>query len=203
VFDRYPSRRLRFAPARFVLPAESPASAAGEIDAIRTLLQARRSRQAIISTLGPLATLIERGRFGLLHFACHNGLSNAIVLDDEFTPLLMERNRIDRTLARSSPFVFINACGSARGVPGYNRLDSWATAFLDAGAGAFAGSLWDVRDRTAKDFAEALYSQLVGGRTLGEAALIARRLAASSGDPTWLAYAIYGDADAKVERTAR
>jgi CHAT domain-containing protein len=60
----------------------------------------------------------------------------------------------------SAPVVFINACRSAGAVLAYHQMDSWACKFLEAGAGAFVGSLWAVRDSTARHFACALYSHL-------------------------------------------
>jgi CHAT domain-containing protein len=63
----------------------------------------------------------------------------------------------------------------------------------------FIGSLWAVRDTTGRDFATELYSHLRAGFSLGKALLCARRAAASQpGDPTWLAYAAYGDPAATV-----
>jgi nucleoid DNA-binding protein len=201
IFNRSPSRTLRFSPARFVLPKGSPSAAEGEIDAIRKLLGVRRTPATVIETLTPLTKLIDSGRFGLLHFACHNRLASAtgggsvITLDARaFTPMSLEKARARKSLERSSPFVFINACRSATSTPCYNQLDDWAAAFLGAGAAAFAGSLWNIRDDTAREFAEALYCDLKQGEALGQAVLNARKAAANaSKDPTWLAYTVYGD----------
>ena len=104
-------------------------------------------------------------------------------------------------LARSAPIVFINACRSAGSSATYNRLDGWASKFLEAGAGAFIGSLWAVSDGTAREFAEELYRQLQAGSSLGEAVMQARKVAARHlDDPTWLAYTVYGDPRATVSQ---
>jgi nucleoid DNA-binding protein len=203
VFNTQPVTSLRFAPARFVLPDGAPRRAADEIDAVRKTLGLRPLRSSVLSGWTEVADLIDSGRFGLLHFACHNSLSegrgSAITLEDrEFTPVMLETAKADRALARSKPFVFINACRSAGQAPTYTRLDGWALAFLEAGAAAFAGSLWAVRDETASGFAQTLYKHLDHGRTLGDAVLKTRRSARRSGDPTWLAYSVYGDAHALV-----
>ncbi len=93
----------------------------------------------------------------------------------------------------------MNACRSAGLNATYNRLDSWACKFLEAGAGAFVGSLWAVCDGTAREFAQEFYGQLQAGRTLGQAVQQARQVAASQADdPTWLAYTVYGDPRAAV-----
>lgn len=66
-----------------------------------------------------------------------------------FTPELLEVVVIQKVLQRSAPTVFINACRSAGFAATYNRLDGWATKFLEAGAAAFIGSLWAIPDRAA------------------------------------------------------
>jgi CHAT domain len=203
VFGRRPVRRLNLSPAWFVLPAASPPEALAEVEVMRRLL-APEEPGAVVSALTPLQDLIDGGRFGLLHFACHNtydpaaGLS--ITLDGrQFTPTLMTTATIGQVLAQSAPTVFFNACRSAGLAPTYNRLDGWANMFLEAGAAAFIGSLWAVSDGAAREFAQELYRQLQAGVPLGNAVMHARQLAASHpDDPTWLAYAVYGDPRAAV-----
>jgi CHAT domain-containing protein len=83
--------------------------------------------------------------------------------------------------------------------PSYSHLDGWAAKFLEAGASAFIGSLWSVVDGPARQFAVEVYQHLLGGVSLGEAVLLARKAAARRpGDPTWLAYSVYGDPGATV-----
>jgi hypothetical protein len=199
VFGHRPSRRLDLRPARFVLPEHSPRQAQDEIKMLRLLLS--EDRRPVISELTPLLDTINKGDFGLLHFACHNNYEplagSSIMLDDrQFTPTLLNTAVIDQVLSRSAPVIFINACRSAGAVPRYNYLDSWATKFLKAGASAFIGSLWAVSDDTAPRFAQELYLQLARGASLGEAVMQTRKKALSQadvGDPTWLAYTVYGD----------
>jgi CHAT domain-containing protein len=103
------------------------------------------------------------------------------------------------TLAGRNPLIFINACRSAGTTPEYTRMTGWAQQFMAAGAGAFVGTLWAVRDDGAGRFAEAFYGALRGGRPLGEAARAARQHASQdSTDPTWLAYTVYGSPAAYV-----
>ena len=79
----------------------------------------------------------------------------------QFTPTLLTTAAIDpRCCQASAPTVFINACRSAGLAATYNRLDGWASKFLEAGAAAFIGSLWAVSDGAAREFAEELYGQL-------------------------------------------
>lgn len=207
IFGRRLPRRLSLWPARFVLPGSLP-EARQEIEAMRRLLDPGQPPSMVISALTPLQELIRSGDFGLLHFACHNRFDpkdgSSIELDNvQFTPTFLAKAAIGQGLAKSTPTIFINACRSAGSHATYNRLDGWASKFLEAGAGAFIGSLWAVSDGAAREFAQELYGQLQAGSPLGQAVMRARQVAASQlDDPTWLAYAVYGDPRATVSRRA-
>jgi CHAT domain-containing protein len=109
-------------------------------------------------------------------------------------------------MAVAEPLVFFNACRTAGEAPWLAENLGWAKQFMKAGASAFVGSLWAVRSSAAQEFAEAFYNALVvKGLPLGPASLEARNVMAGySGDPTWLAYTIYGSpaARAMIETTA-
>ena len=160
----------------------------------------------LFSELTPLRDLIISGNFGLLHFACHNTYNPAdgssITLNKvQFTPTLMTTAAINKALTNSAPTVFMNACRSAGLNATYSRLDGWASKFLEAGAGAFIGSLWAVSDGAAREFAQEFYTQLQAGAALGPAVRRARQAAASQADdPTWLAYSVYGNPRATVSQ---
>ena len=205
VFGRRLPRKLSLWPARFVLPGSLP-EARREIETMQELLDPGQPPGTVVSALTPLQELIRSGDFGLLHFACHNRFDpedgSSITLGNvQFTPTHLTKAAIGRALARSGPTVFINACRSAGSSATYNRLDGWASNFLKAGAAAFIGSLWAVSDGAAREFAQELYRQLQAGSPLGNAVMQARQVAASQpGDPTWLAYAVYGDPRATVSQ---
>jgi CHAT domain/Protein kinase domain len=198
VFGRRPARRLHLAPAWFVLPFGAPQQAREEVAALSALLGSQ-PRPGIVSELIPLLDLIRGGQFGVLHFACHNNFDlaagSAITLDRRrFEPRHLTTAAIDEALAATAPLVFVNACRSAGASPGLHELDGWASKFLQAGAGAFIGSMWAIRDAAAREFASVLYDHLRYQFTLGRAVMAARAAAAlGNGDPTWLAYAVYGD----------
>jgi hypothetical protein len=191
------SRQLHKRPARFVVPrepADVPPLAEREATLLREALQASEPN---ITTLRELQDLIDGGGFGILHFACHAGFSRddlgpKIVLDQPFLPRELGRRR--RTWQQ--PLVFLNACRSAGPRNRCFGLDGFAQKFLLAGAGAFIGSLWEVSDRTALRFATELYQMMQDGKTLGEA-VTALRGKVEKGDPTWLAYAVYGHPEAR------
>jgi hypothetical protein len=84
---------------------------------------------------------------------------------------------------------------------GQTLFEEWAEMFIDRGAGAFIGSLWNIRSDTANMFAIDLYRSLREGAasTLGEAVEFARHSSSvDPSDPTRLAYALYGKDDAEV-----
>jgi CHAT domain-containing protein len=80
------------------------------------------------------------------------------------------------------------------------QMTGWAKQFMGAGAGAFIGSLWAIRSSSARTFAETFYQAMVtDGTPLGIASLRARQaIAADGGDPTRLAYTVYGNPSATI-----
>lgn len=188
-------RELYQHPARFVLPEGAPARAKDEVNVLRQLLDAQEPN---VSTLRELQTLIDNGGFGIMHFACHGSFSRddmgpQIHLDKAFLP----RELALRRKTWQAPLVFLNACRSAGARHRCIGQDSFAEKFIHAGAGAFIGSLWEVRDGTAPSFAIEMYQMLKDGHTLGSAVTELRRRV-QDGDPTWLAYAVYGHPQAKL-----
>lgn len=98
-----------------------------------------------------------------------------------------------RGLGHAAPLVFLNACEAAQGGVSLTGVGGWASGFLKAGAGAFIGPLWAVRDDRATAFAAEFYDAFLGGLPIGEAMQQARLAFRERypGDPTWLAYVIY------------
>ncbi len=72
VYGQQRSRSLAVTGARYVLPARSPANAQAEITAIRRVLGDDTMPAETIADLDALLGLIESGRCGSLHFACHS-----------------------------------------------------------------------------------------------------------------------------------
>lgn len=70
----------------------------------------------------------------------------------------------------------------------------------DCGCGAFIAPLWPSRDKTAFLFSRTFYMALARGEALGQAALAARQQVARErpGDPSALAYTVYGHPQARV-----
>jgi CHAT domain/Protein of unknown function (DUF2934) len=199
---------LRLVSADFVRPPKgSPAAAAKEVAAVSDILISRGVEVHTATTdLDSLRGLLAAGQFSLLHFASHNSFSrtppfNKITLGKAaFDPSFLNQYKPRAAFRASSPLIFINACGSDQRTPIYTHLGGWADAFLNAGAGAFIGSLWEVRDKSSLSFATELYTALTEGKTVGESIAAGRKKLRSEdpSDPTWLAYTLWGDPAAKV-----
>jgi hypothetical protein len=146
------------------------------------------------------------GEYDGLHFAGHGGFSTAdadrslLELEDGEVLRPWDVSGIACNLGRSSPLVFLNACRAGRAGASLTGMGGWAPRFLGAGAGAFVGPYWSVRDRAAASFARAFYCELFAGEPIGEAGRKARLKVREEhpGNPTWLAYTVYADPLARL-----
>ncbi|MET9965208.1 CHAT domain-containing protein [Streptomyces sp. NPDC006356] len=207
VFDQERVGSLSLPGASFIVPPGSPADAHDEVDALRASLGTGVVDGGVLTEADALRELIEGGYAGLLHFACHNTFTSAgswvQMADGAFDPIDLAAAAQLRSLRPYSPLVFFNACRSAGEIDWFGESLGWAPQFLQAGAGAFVGTLWPVRSQSALMFADAFYRQLiVAKQPLGQASLAARRaISDQDGDPTWLAYAVYGSPAATAHLT--
>jgi CHAT domain-containing protein len=205
----YAQRRVTVLPmdsAAYVVPPGSPANAEAEVDSIRELLETRVTNRGVVRALPAVRQLVLDSP-GVLHFACHNTFSDvsgsSIKFDDgPWAPIDLSIAVARKALADARPLVFFNACRSAGEMSWLSQMSGWAGKFVEAGAGAFLGSLWAVRSSSARTFAQSFYEQFVDqGKPLGESSLVARKaIAAEGGDPTWLAYTVYGNPAAVAAR---
>jgi hypothetical protein len=148
--------------------------------------------------------LLRSGGYHLLHFACHGSFDpeeheqSVVYLegDDKLKSRDIAGER--RNFGKDRPFVFINACQTARADFSLVGIGSWADKFIQANSSGFLGSSWEVNDRLAYRFSEAFYSALHRGKTIGEAVREARTEIRGEPDPTWLAYTLYADPLARV-----
>ncbi|GAA3768677.1 hypothetical protein GCM10022403_000360 [Streptomyces coacervatus] len=209
VFGQDRVRSIGLPGAAFVVPPGSPADAGEEVTSLRARLGATVADAGVLTERVALTALIEGGHAGLLHFACHNAFTGSgscvTMADGPFDPIDLASAAQLRTLRPHRPLVFFNACRSAGEIDWFGESLGWAPQFLNAGAGAFVGTLWPVRSRSALQFAEAFYDRLITHRQpLGQASLAARQTVRDlhGGDPTWLAYAVYGSPAATAHTTA-
>ena len=165
----YAARRvtaLAIDSAAYIVPHESPSDALDEVRAIRTLLGARVGDRGILSQLSAVRELmLDPGLPSILHFACHNNFDkegSSVTLDGgPWRPSDLAEAVAKTTLAAGRPLVFFNACRSSGGISWFSQMSGWASSFIEAGAGAFIGSLWAVRSSAAREFAAAFYEQFV------------------------------------------
>jgi CHAT domain-containing protein len=158
------------------------------------------TRDAFYDALGPL-------EFDVIHLSCHASSPHksieraSLVLGEETlpgagTPRLVEVDTItveaEARFKGRRPLVFLNACETGRVGAVLTEWGGWPNVFLRAGAGAFVGAAWSVRDKPAAAFATSFYNALLDGRTLAEAAGAARMSAKKLGDSSWLAFKVYG-----------
>ncbi|WP_372406132.1 CHAT domain-containing protein [Streptomyces luteireticuli] len=205
VFGQERIRELDLPRATYVVPPGSPVDAAREVEKVRRTLGRGVADGGVLAEQSAVTGLIDQGLAGLLHFACHNSFTDAgssvKMSDGAFDPIDLAYATQSGALRRTRPLVFFNACRSAGGIDWFSSSLGWAPQFLRAGAGAFIGSLWPVRSDSALAFADIFYFGLVSQRlTLGQASIQARRSVRdrTGGDPTWLAYAVYGSPAARV-----
>lgn len=191
-----PLRNLAFVQAR---EPELP-SAPGEKDDLAALFGADRVAE-IQATVPAVKSALAEGDFDAWHFSGHNStgakdlnLSMFYLDDDAF---LTPTNLPKSSLRRLRPLLFLNACSSGQVGFSLTGLGGWAKQSLEAGATAFLGTLWKVRDQKARAFAHAFYRSFLGGAPICDSVWQARMAVRDQfpGDPAWLAYTVYARPD--------
>ncbi len=155
------------------------------------------------ATLDAVLTELRSARVDLLHYsghAVHRGRtpeqSGFLFKDGVLGPAQL---KLELRGTPAPAVVFANACSTARALDGGGAEEAGRTsrlslpsAFRDAGAQLYIGTLWPVESSSASKFASAFYAALVGGRSAGEALNEARREARGYW-MTHAAYVMYGD----------
>ncbi len=98
---------------------------------------------------------------------------------EELTPVHLAGEA--KRMGIKRPLVFLNVCDT----------NGWAPYFLRAGAGAFLGASWPLRDPQSLEFARVFYTAFVHGLPFAEAVQEARRAIRSEDDTTWLSYTAF------------
>ncbi len=179
-----------------------------ELSLLKALAQSTPGLQisTTLGSAGDLLGFLEDNEVDLIHFTGH-GLHSAEQADESGVPFpdgsVLRPSDLGGSVAtgigRSRPLIFLNACWGGQQGWSWTRLGGWAARWVGVcGCGAFIAPLWPARDKAALAFAETFYAALVQGATLGQAALEARRhlREARPGDPSALAYAVYGHPNA-------
>jgi CHAT domain-containing protein len=191
--------------AKMIVPSDTNLSGARkERDWIEQFGKANGFEVSFDSTYDQVINTFETGAFDLLHFSSHgehnkeSPLLSSIELEDKVQLRAEDIGGTAMKFGNSSPFVILNACQTGNQGFSLTGIQGWATKFLSAGASVFIGTLWSVSDVVAFKFIQELYNELSSGTTLGEAVRKARSKCRQSGDPSWLAYQLYGHPNVKI-----
>ncbi len=197
--------------ARVVVPKSNLPSVKAEQDYFSNDLPKQRPDisygGAWLDMASQVKEALREGDIQWFHFACHGDFDytrpdeSALQLKgDSLTPSQIV-GPMRSGVAASRPLVFLNACHTAEAGFSLTRMGGWAERFVRAGASAFIGSLWEVNDVLAAEFAIKFYGEMLAGQTLGEAFHSARAHIRSLDDanPTWLAYTLYADPNGRVK----
>jgi hypothetical protein len=172
--------------------------AGGEREDVLALHGTEREVTEIPAKYLEVKKALSTGDFDAWHFGGHGATYSKdpnlwdLKLDDE--PLRPEdMGSAAGNLGPMQPLVFFNGCHTGRSGWTWAGLGGWPQALLNAGAGAFIGTLWAVGDKKARTFAKAFYEHFLGGQPIGESARQARLRVRDEfpGDPTWLAYTVF------------
>jgi hypothetical protein len=162
--------------------------------------------------------LLRSGDFDLFHFAGHgraeeDSVEQAVIqiADKEVEPrryvpidisaTAVEQNANLNSQGDGAPLVVLNACQVGRAGLQLSSLGGFAQAFLRAGAAGFVGTLWSVGDAPARTFVETFYDRLLNDQPVVTAVREAREAARLAKDATWLAYVVYANPVARLQRT--
>jgi CHAT domain-containing protein len=147
---------------------------------------------------------------GFVHFAGH-GDYEPVTRNAPLYSIMLSDGVLDPSTWRQmsqgadfgNPFVFFNACDTGRSRSYGGFVQGWGPVILSTGAGGFLGAMWPLLDDAAADFAQGFYDQLGGSKDEGgvfvaDALRDVRRRFYTTGDPTYLAYVFYGNANLRV-----
>ncbi len=204
---RGPAEMVQVQAAALVEPgAESPYSQREETF-FQTLADKHITVGDPLRSAAEVRQLALAGDVQLLHVAAHgrqhsdNGVVSPFALaDGSLTPHDLAGERAAE-LRAARPLVFLNVCHSGQAGFVLTRLGDWVDRLVDEGiVSALVGTLWEVNDLLAAEFAIVFYDRLLAGDTLSRAFHTAR-LHVRDHQPdnvTWLAYVLYADPNSTV-----
>jgi CHAT domain-containing protein len=133
----------------------------------------------------------------LIHLTCHGKFEeeipteSALLLSDD----VLTAKEIDALAITKWPLIFANACSTGAISDKIVGIGGIARSFLEAGAIAFLGPLFEIPDDIAVEFAKEFYNNLLfNDENLGEAILNTRqKLREQFGGAFWAIFSLYGD----------
>lgn len=193
--------------AGIVAPDNALAYTQTEEAFFRTLPSKRVQAGDALRSVAGVLHLAQTGGVQLLHVAAHGrheganaDLSSLSLEDGVLTPDDFSGERA-AGLWKERPLVFLNLCHTARPAFSLTRLGDWVERMVgDVGVSALVGTLWEVNDLSAAEFAVTFYTRLLAGDTVGRAFHLARLHVRDHGptNPAWLAYVLYADPNSTV-----
>jgi CHAT domain-containing protein len=157
------------------------------------------------ATLKNFVSALVLQQYHLIHYAghaffnpVHPSLSGLRLTQDGHEAKLTAEE-LKRYL-NSPAFVFFSACEAAaaeRAATVFNAqgslIQNLAVAALEGGACGCLGPMWEVADRTTKDFSMAFYSFLLQGKPTGEAVRLARTKLSRYSTDCWASWVLFGN----------
>ncbi len=153
---------------------------------------------------------------GFIHFSGHGEVNDngngvpvfAIRLADQLLDPTTWRALTFAPHDHDNPFYFFNACDTGRAASLGGFVQGWGPAVLASGASGFIGGMWPLTDRTAASFSTEFYGTVdrelaTGPVYLADVLKQVRQRFYETGDPTYLAYTFYGNANLQVVADAR
>jgi len=214
-----PSAQLTVSPWASLFPSDSALShLPAEAALLRRLLPAGGERTLPTAHRQAVLDLLAAGECGWLHAGTHGlldsggeaeGASLLLEGDERLEPEVLVRTAVRAGLQKSRLGVFWNICHGGASGWSLTGVGGWAGRLIDGGASLFLAPQWTVTDKAALVFAERFYDHLTGGgedsedgqRGVAEAVQQARLATRElTGDPSWLAYALYAHPNARVAK---
>lgn len=149
------------------------------------------------ATLSNVSIQILTESYALLHYAGHGGFDPGNRLGVlSFQDSVLRADMFER-IPCCPRFIFLSACKTGKVVTESlsfrgEFMEGFAASALVGGAMECLGPMWAIEDRTAKDFALAVYDHLLGGGTFGESVRQARLSVRDRSPDFWAAWALYG-----------
>ncbi|HEY1694680.1 MAG TPA: CHAT domain-containing protein [Polyangiaceae bacterium] len=211
LYGAAPPAQLTLRKLALVVPGDSGlTNAQAEADFVRGLGQEGRQVIPLKADFLEITDAMAHGSYDVWHFTGHGRADVAANADQDVIELSGGQflrpedvsGEVENVLA-SRPIVFLNACQTSQGGLSLSSIGGWAQRFIcpetsGSSASAFIGSYWSVGDDAALTFARMFYTRLIAGDTIGRAARAARAAVRDTGDPTWLAYTVYADPNARL-----
>lgn len=198
-------------PIPMLLVANPTGDLHGSQNEANYILSQFRGSNLRISRYGPeikksdYLQLLRTGKFNTIHYSGHSGSSPIPgKCCHQFRDSFCYGYEIEALNMKKPPYlVFSNSCQSAEDSLEKDETGntSLAGAYLKAGVGGCVGTIWNVSDVGASNFASDFYRYLLFGATLGEALFNARRASFKRwgyDDPIWASYILFGDPDIRL-----